>query len=172
MLCSGTISAIFRLIATQASSKSDDSTYLISSIRFWALSEMSSVLIVYGLPAVPTAFASASAGVSHCYAQWIHRFMSDGSSLGLRRGGRTDPSQRYRILDRASVLGDVADSARTRCISVVEDPILPRPPESMCVVKTIEIRRDEIRADAFGAIDKDIEEDVLVRQHPWVKIEK
>ncbi|KAI1360760.1 hypothetical protein F5Y08DRAFT_316607 [Xylaria arbuscula] len=168
----GTISAIFRLVATQAFSKSVDSTYILSSIRFWALGEMSSVLIVYGLPAAPTAFASVSAIISHYCVQWIQKFGSDASGLGLRRGGKTEPGKKYRILDRASVPGNMINRAGTRCISMGEDPILPRPPESMCVVKTIEIRRDEIRADAFGVIDKDIEEDVLVRQHPWVRIGK
>ncbi|KAI0513050.1 hypothetical protein F5B22DRAFT_285286 [Xylaria bambusicola] len=166
----GTISAIFQLIAIQSSSKSDDSTYSVSPIRFWALSEMSSVILVYGLPAVPTAFASAFARVLHCYGQWAQNHGFDGSVLGHWRGQKKDPSKRYTNLDRTSVPGDMGDTATTRCISVIENPVLIRPPEPMCVIKTIEIRRDEIRADGLCDIDKDIEEDVLLRQHPWVRI--
>ncbi|TGJ84510.1 hypothetical protein E0Z10_g4226 [Xylaria hypoxylon] len=162
----GTVSAIFRLFATQAYLKSQDSTYFVSPVRFWELSEMTSVFIVYGLPAVPTAFAGASTGFSHCYSRWIQGFDPNASNMGPWREGRSGPSIRYRNLDRSSLPVSTLDTATTRCISII-DPDPPRLPESISVVKTVEIRRDKIRTDALGDTDKDIEEDVLLRQHPW-----
>ncbi|KAI0431056.1 hypothetical protein F5Y09DRAFT_330585 [Xylaria sp. FL1042] len=166
----GTISAILRLVATQAYLKSKDSTYSVSPIRFWALGEMTSVFIVYGLPAIPTAFSSTCAGVSHYYIRWMQRCGSNVSGSGPWREGRAGSSRRYSNLGRNTLPANSRDTTTTRCTSMVDDLSTPRLPEPMCVVKTVEIRRDEIRADALVDIDKDIEEDVLLRQHPWVKL--
>ncbi|KAI0467209.1 hypothetical protein F4859DRAFT_279450 [Xylaria cf. heliscus] len=174
----GTISAIFRLVATQAFSKSKDSTYSAGPVYFWALGELASVFVVYALPAVPTAFISATTWFSRCYTRW-----TQGSSIGRTTNGpsasdinpwreaRTRTSKRYRNLDRNSLPVNTLETATTLCTSTIIDPDPSTLPESVCVVKTIEIRRDEIRADKHGEIDKkEIGEDVLLRQHPWVKL--
>ncbi|KAF2972956.1 hypothetical protein GQX73_g620 [Xylaria multiplex] len=47
MLNAGVIAAIFRLITTHYYLTSDDVTYTISSVSFWALAEITSVFLVY-----------------------------------------------------------------------------------------------------------------------------
>ncbi|KAI0975420.1 hypothetical protein F4678DRAFT_325192 [Xylaria arbuscula] len=168
----GTISAIFKLVATEAFSRSEDSTYSVAPIRFWALGEMTSAFIVYGLPTVPTALASASAGISHYYTQWMQGYDPSASRIGPWREARTGSVKQYQNLDRNSLPVNTPDTTTTRCTSMVDESGLLRPPEAMCVVKTVEIRRDEMRADALGDIDKDIEEGVLLRQHPWVRLHR
>ncbi|KAI1297101.1 hypothetical protein F5Y03DRAFT_370055 [Xylaria venustula] len=168
----GTISAIFRLVATEAYSRSKDSTYSVAPVRFWALGEMTSAFIVYGLPAVPTALASVCAGASHYYPQWIQGCDPSANRIGPWRKARTGSVKRYQNLDRNSLPVNTPDTTTTRCTSMVNDSGLVSPPEAMCVVKTVEIRRDEMRADAMGDIDKDIEEGVLLRQHPWVRLHR
>ncbi|RYC62308.1 hypothetical protein CHU98_g3895 [Xylaria longipes] len=174
----GVISAIFRLVAIQTSLRSKDSTYSVSPVYFWALGELTSVFVVYGLPAVPAAFAGAIIRFSRYYTQW-----TQGTSTGRTGGGsnasdtnpwreaRTGPSKRYRNLDRNSLPVNTVETATTQCTSAIVNPDSSRLPESVRVVKTIEIRRDEIRPDKLGEIDKkEVGEDVLLRQHPWVKL--
>ncbi|KAI1348604.1 hypothetical protein F5Y01DRAFT_328376 [Xylaria sp. FL0043] len=165
----GTISAILRLVATQAYLKSEDLTYSVGRVRFWALGEMTSIFVVYGLPAVPTALADACTGISRCYARCIQRCGSHVSGNGPWREGRAGSSKRYSNLDRSTLAAHSRDTTTTRCTSMAGDLGSLRIPEPMCVVKTVEIRRDEIRADALVDLDKDVE-DVLLRQHPWVKL--
>ncbi|KAI1119129.1 hypothetical protein F5Y14DRAFT_446339 [Nemania sp. NC0429] len=171
----GTISAIFRLVTTLAYLRSEDSTYAVSPVCFWALGEVTSVFIVYGLPAVSTVFAEATLGFSRCRTRWIQGSSaghdSDASNVGPWRERRTALSKRYRNLDRNSLPANALDrTATTRCSSATAKDLRILPESTCVVVKTIEIRRDEVRADEFvGDIDKDIEEDVLIRQHPWVK---
>ncbi|KAI0405765.1 hypothetical protein F4802DRAFT_133396 [Xylaria palmicola] len=172
----GTISAIFRLVATRAHLRSKDSTYSSSPIYFWALSELTSGFLVYGLSAVPTAFASAARGFSQCWP-WTQESStgragdsSNARAIGPWREGRSGPSKRYRNLDRNSLPANTLEGATTKCTSTVGGPHRLRSSESMYVVKTIEIRRDEIRTDVLGEMDKEIGEDVLLRQHPWVKV--
>ncbi|KAI8955549.1 hypothetical protein F4801DRAFT_528177 [Xylaria longipes] len=174
----GVISAIFRLVAIQTSLRSKDSTYSVSPVYFWALGELTSVFVVYGLPAVPAAFAGAIIRFSRYYTQW-----TQGTSTGRTGGGsnasdtnpwreaRTGPSKRYRNLDRNSLPVNTVETATTQCTSAIVNPDSSRLPESVRVVKTIEVRRDEIRPDKLGEIDKkEVGEDVLLRQHPWVKL--
>ncbi|KAJ2989624.1 hypothetical protein NUW58_g3378 [Xylaria curta] len=178
LLHSGTISAILRLTATQEHSKTEDSTYSAAPVYFWALSELTSIFIVYGLPAVPTAFAGAATRFFHYYTQWTQASSmgrtGDGpnaSNIVPWREGRTGPSKRYKNLDRNSLPVNTLDSTTTQCTSTtVIGSDLSTSPESMCVVKTIEIRRDEVRTDARGDMDKEIGEEVLLRQHPWAKL--
>ncbi|GAP85380.1 putative integral membrane protein PTH11 [Rosellinia necatrix] len=175
----GTISAILRLVATVEHSGSGDRTYSVSPVCFWALSEMTSIFVVYGLPAIPTAFAGATAaGFPLCCPRWA-RELSTGRigdspntrNTGLWRESRTGPSKSYKNLDRNSLPANALDTATTHCTSTTMDAGPPRPPESVCVVvKTVEIRRDEIRTGAPGDIDKGIGDGVLLRQHPWVKL--
>ncbi|KAI0856983.1 hypothetical protein F4860DRAFT_491018 [Xylaria cubensis] len=174
----GVISAIFRLIATQASLRSKDSTYSNSPVYFWALGELTSVFVVYGLPAVPAAFAGAATRFSQCRAQWTQRSWTgrieggtDASDINPWREARTRLSKRYRNLDRNSLPVNTLETATTQCTSTIIDTDLSRLPESVRVVKTIEIRRDEIPTDKLGESDeKDIGKDVLLRQHPWAKL--
>ncbi|KAI0452330.1 hypothetical protein F5B21DRAFT_506349 [Xylaria acuta] len=171
----GVISAIFRLVATQTSSRSKDFTYSVSPVYFWALGELTSLFAVYGLPAAPAAFAGATTRFSRYYTQWTQGSStgrtgggSHASDIGPWREARAGPSKGYRNLDRNSL---PANTATTECTSTTIGPDPSGLPESVCVVKTIEIRRDEIRADKLGEIDKkEIGEDVLLRQHPWVKL--
>ncbi|KAI1157759.1 hypothetical protein F5B18DRAFT_643770 [Nemania serpens] len=174
----GTISAIFRLVTTLAYLRSKDSTYAVSPVCFWALGEVTSVFIVYGLPAVSTVFAEAAIGFSRCQTRWAQGSSarrvghgSDASNVGLwRERRRRALSRRYRNLDRNSLPANALDTAATtRCTSAIVKDLRSLPESACIVVKTIEIRRDEIRADEHGDIDRDIEEDVLIRQHPWVK---
>ncbi|KAI1752189.1 hypothetical protein F4782DRAFT_159576 [Xylaria castorea] len=174
----GVISAIFRLVAIQASLRSKDSTYSVSPVYFWALGELTSVFVVYGLPAVPTAFAGATTSFSRCCTQWTQRSWTgrtgggtNASDINPWRESRTRLSKRYRNLDRNSLPVNTLETATTQCTSTIMDTDRSRLPESVCVVKTIEIRRDEVRADKLGESDeKDIGKDVLLRQHPWVKL--
>ncbi|KAI0877848.1 hypothetical protein GGS24DRAFT_446245 [Hypoxylon argillaceum] len=175
----GTISAIFRLVAVEANLGSKDYTYSVTSVCFWALGEMTSAFVVYGLPAVSTAFADATTRFSRCYVQWRKRPSAsrvgggtNTSNGGTWREGRTGPCKRYKNLDRNSLPVNALDTTTTQCTSTMTtvDVDLLAPQESRCVVmKTVEIRRDEVRADALGEIDKDIGDDVMLRQHPWVK---
>ncbi|KAI0099263.1 hypothetical protein GGR51DRAFT_399159 [Nemania sp. FL0031] len=175
----GTISAIFRLVAAQAYLRSKDSTYFVTPVCFWALGEMTSAFIVYGLPAVSPAFSDAVTSLPRYYVRWTQGSsmgrMGDGpnaSSVGPWREGRTGPSKRYKNLDRDSLPANAIDTTTTQCTSTVgEAESSSRLRESRCVVvKTVEIRRDEIRTDALGDLDKDIGDDVMRRQHPWVKL--
>ncbi|KAH8165546.1 hypothetical protein CIB48_g2709 [Xylaria polymorpha] len=174
----GTISAIFRLVATQTSLRSKDSTYSVSPVYFWALGELTSVFVVYGLPAVPTAFAGATTGLFRYFIQWTQESSmgrigngSTASDINPWREGRTGPSKRYRNLDRNSLPVNTLETATTQCTSTIIDPDLSKLSESVHVVKTIEISREDIRADKLGEIDKkEIGEDVLLRQHPWAKL--
>ncbi|KAI0545525.1 hypothetical protein F4679DRAFT_576063 [Xylaria curta] len=169
----GVISAIFRLVATRASLRSKDSTYSVGPVYFWALGELTSVFVVYGLPAVPTAFAGTATRFSRCCTQWTQRSwkgrIGDGTNdIDPWREART---KRYRNLDRNSLPVNTLETATTQCTSTIIDTDLSRLPESVRVVKTIEIRRDEIPADKLGESDEqDIGKDVLLRQHPWVKL--
>ncbi|TRX94959.1 hypothetical protein FHL15_004044 [Xylaria flabelliformis] len=166
-LKSGVISAIFRLVATQASLRSKDSTYSISPVYFWALGELTSVFVVYGLPAVPAAFAGAATRFSHCRTQWTQRSWTgrieggtNASDINPWREARTRLSKRYRNLDRNSLPVNTLETATTQCTSTIIDTDLSRLPESVRVVKTIEIRRDEIPTDKLGESDeKDIGKD-------------
>jgi hypothetical protein len=175
----GTISAILRLVATQEYSESEDRTYYMSSVCFWALGEITSVFVVYGLPAVPTILVGAAAGFTpsctrQTRASLVHQTGDEPKSaigIGPWREGRTRLWKNYTNLDRNSLPANAIDTAMTRCTSTIIDPGPPGPPESVCVVvKTVEIRRDEIRTDASGDVDTDIGEDVMLRQHPWVKL--
>ncbi|KAJ8131533.1 hypothetical protein O1611_g2098 [Lasiodiplodia mahajangana] len=177
----GTISAIFRLVAAQEYLRSEDSTYLVTPVCFWALGEMTSAFIVYGLPAASPAFADAATRFPRYHMRWTQGFTMGGmggeakaSNIGPWREGRNGPSKRYKNLDRNSLpvnALDTLDTTTTQCTSTIADVESSRLRESRCVVvKTVEIRRDEIRTDALGDLDKDIEDDVMLRQHPWVKL--
>lgn len=96
---------------------------------------------------------------------------STASDINPWREGRTGPSKRYRNLDRNSLPVNTLETATTQCTSTIIDPDLSKLSESVHVVKTIEISREDIRADKLGEIDKkEIGEDVLLRQHPWAKL--
>lgn len=174
---SGTISAVFRLVFTLAYLRSKDSTYAVSPICFWALGELTSVFVVYGLPAVSTLFDEATIKFARYRTRWTQEssahsvgHSSDASNVGIWPERRHTLSQKYRNLDRNSLPVNALESAATtRCTSAIVKDLRNLPESSCVVVKTIEIRRDEIQADEFGDIDKEIEEDVLIRQHPWVK---
>ncbi|KAI1129223.1 hypothetical protein F5Y10DRAFT_264384 [Nemania abortiva] len=174
----GTISAIFRLVAAQRYLRSKDSTYFVTPVCFWALGEMTSAFIVYGLPAVSPAFADAAARFPRYYMRWTQGSLegrmgdsSDSSNGGPWREGRAGPSKRYKNLDSNSLPVNALDTTTTQCTSTMTDADSPGLRGSRCVVvKTVEIRRDEIRTDALGDLDKDIGDDVMLRQHPWVKL--
>ncbi|KAI0200848.1 hypothetical protein F4808DRAFT_460360 [Astrocystis sublimbata] len=171
----GSIAAIFRLVTTQASSKSLDSTYTSSPTYFWALGELTSVFVVYGLPAVPTAIDGVLTVVHRCYARCTQLFLTGraGDSSDARdhspwRRARLGANRRYRNLDRNSF---PMNAATTQCISTYRDQDPSILPETVSVVRTVEVRSDEIRAGKLGELDRrEIGQDVLLRQHPWFKL--
>ncbi|KAI8630115.1 hypothetical protein F5Y19DRAFT_428721 [Xylariaceae sp. FL1651] len=171
----GTISAIFRLVATQSYLISKDATYTVGPVGFWAYGELTSVFLVYGLPGIPAAFAGASTKLSQYYTHWTRgsptgrsRESSNATSAAPWREGKPGSNNKYRNLDKGGLPLNSIDTKSTQWDLTVTDPDPPTPPPAGQVLRTIEIQSDEIQADMRGP-DRDSGEDVLLRQHPWVK---
>ncbi|KAI1265008.1 hypothetical protein F5Y18DRAFT_436429 [Xylariaceae sp. FL1019] len=164
----GTISSIFRLVATQAYLRSEDSTYTVSAVGFWAYSEMTSVFLVYGLPAIPSFYASASSRLSLYYTHW-----TNGKLSSQTRKDSFDPNQprsRYRHIGKNAHTQDSIDlrsfSQWEAHKTILDDPVAEPPPVG--VLRTIEIQSDADHRPTPRNGHHDSGEDILLRQHPWV----
>ncbi|TGJ78862.1 hypothetical protein E0Z10_g9908 [Xylaria hypoxylon] len=173
----GTISAIFRLVATQAYLRSKDATYTVGPVGFWAYSELTSVFLVYGLPAVPAAYSGASTRVTRYYTQRTQKSSASKSGQSSKvnnvapwQEGRKGSNNKYRNLDKDSLPLSSIDTKSGGWDSTVNDRDGSTPPPANGVVRTIEIRSDEVQTGISGGPDRDSGEDVLLRQHPWVQV--
>jgi len=138
---------------------------------------MTSVFIVYGMPAVPAACHGASTRLSQYYTQWTRG--SSGGRTGDNsnahhdnpwREGAMGPSRKYRNLDKNSLpLNSLDTSTTTQWTTTMTDHDPPTPPTSMYVLRTVEITSEESRNDELESSKRDTGEEVLLRQHPWVK---
>lgn len=163
-------------MATKQNLGSNDFTYFVSPVCFWALGEMTSIFIIYGIPAIPTVFASTGTGFPFYCMQRPQKSLTGRSeddssrrsrSIGPWRERRSGLSKQYHSLDKSSI----PDTGTTRCTSTIGDLDSTNLPESACiVVKTVEVRRDEICPGTPGFKELDIGEGVLLRQHPWAKL--
>ncbi|KAI0392628.1 hypothetical protein F5Y17DRAFT_435669 [Xylariaceae sp. FL0594] len=162
----GFVSSIVRLKATLDYLRSNDSTYRVSAVGFWAWSEITLVFLVYGIPALPAFAASFSNQWNIYYEYWTKGTRATGS-----RKDSIDPNKprsRYKRFDKNSL---PLDSLDLKSFSQWESN-QPRgvnhhantPPEGG-VLRTIEIQSDETsqrNAERDG-------EEILLRQHPWVQ---
>ncbi|KAI1300941.1 hypothetical protein F5Y03DRAFT_363348 [Xylaria venustula] len=161
----GTISSIFRLVATQTYLKSDDSIYNIAPLGLWAVSEMTSVFLVYGMPAIPALSASASSQISHYYA-----LLTKGTprSSNKDRSDPNKPRSKYQNIDKGNHQLDSLDtksfakwdSARTEL-----DGSTTQLADG--VGRTIEINSHESRDDTHRDGNGDSGNGMPLHQHSW-----
>ncbi|KAI1749264.1 hypothetical protein F4782DRAFT_549843 [Xylaria castorea] len=170
----GSISAITRLVATQAYLKSKDDTYTVAPVGLWAYSELTSVFLVYGLPAVPAAYTGVSTRLSQYYTQRTQRSSAGGSGQGAKnvapwQEGRNRLNNKYQNLDTDSIPLSTIDTSRG-WDSTVNDPDGPMPAPANGVVRTIGIRSEEVQTGMPGSPDGSSGKDVLLIQHPWANV--
>ncbi|KAI1177097.1 hypothetical protein F4777DRAFT_226549 [Nemania sp. FL0916] len=99
----GSISAIFRLVATLGYLNSKDSTYTVSTFSLWAFSEITTVFLIYGMPAVPAFYASVYRHFNQC---------TRGKRTSRRMGdlNPNKPRSKYRKIDRDGTPLDSLDT--------------------------------------------------------------
>jgi hypothetical protein len=171
---SGCISAIFRLIATEAYLESDDSTYAVSPVAFWALSEMTSVFLVYSMPAVPAAVSGTMTSMKTYYSRFTGTYSSTrrtadaGASTGATwQYSATGTSSRYRNIDKDGHLLSSIDVKGSRWDTSSGDQSRDSPQSAVDIVRTVEVRTEPNPALSRGNDGGKLGDPVLRSQHPW-----
>jgi hypothetical protein len=149
-------------------------------VGFWAYSELTSVFLVYGMPAVPGAFVGIPTRVNSYYAHWTRRssagrvsHSSNARTAAPWQDGRHEPNNKYRNLDKASYPLQSIDTKFSRWGSTItstnDDRDEPIQLPANGVLRTIEVQSEESHAGNPGGLGGDSGEDVLLRQHPWAQ---
>ncbi|KAI1747027.1 hypothetical protein F4782DRAFT_535808 [Xylaria castorea] len=173
----GFISAIFRLVATHDYLVSKDATYAVSPVAFWAVAEMTSVFLVYGMPSIPSAMHAAKTKIGTYYiglTKLSSRKPKEGthpSTSAPWRGKATGPSSKYRNIDKDGFGLDTIDKfdGKGSQWDSSEFPRAHLPPMAVEVQHTVEVESHERQPVANGNMRRESSDEVLLRQHPWDK---
>ncbi|KAI1131718.1 hypothetical protein F5Y10DRAFT_261880 [Nemania abortiva] len=168
------ISAIFRLVATHDYLVSQDSTYAVSPVAFWALAEMTSVFLVYGLPRIPSTMNAAKSKIGTYYTRLtkLSRKTKEGtdpSTSGPWRGKVAGRNTKYQNIDKISIGLDTIETLDWGR-SQWESPEPPRAhlrPLAVEVQRTVEVESHERQLDVNGNARRESSDEALLRQHPW-----
>lgn len=165
----GIISAIFRLVATQNYLRSDDATYTVSPVAFWALAEMTSVFLVYGMPAIPSAMQSAKTRIGTYYvgltkmsSRRTRENSNSSASAAAWPSKSTGPSTKYRNIDKDGIPLNTIDTFDPRDSENTSADI-PRP-MAVEVRRTVDVESQHVQP---GLTEGDSRRETLNKQHPW-----
>lgn len=173
-MLSGLVSAVARLVATHSYLVSDDGTYSVSPVAFWALAEMASVFLVYGMPAIPSAMHAAKTRIGTYYiglTKQSTRKTTEGSQHSNTsapwRGNGAGPSNKYRNIDKDSIGLDTVDKfdGKDSQWDSSEFPRAHLPPMAVEVQHTVEVQSHERQLGTSGSTESG--DEILLRQHPW-----
>ncbi|KAI0535409.1 hypothetical protein GGR58DRAFT_443285 [Xylaria digitata] len=169
----GVIAAIFRLITTRDYFVSDDSTYVVSPVAFWALAELTSVFLVYGMPSIPAAMNAAKTRIKTCYVGLTNRSYetresSHASTSAPWRNMAKDLSSGYRNIDKNNLGLDTIDQfdRENSQLDSSRLALADLPSMAIEVQYTIEVETHGRQPSANGNASRKCGDEIL-KQQPW-----